>query len=686
MARKPTPQPLAIPPPISKYASGTNSTPLSASAASAKTPKTPRSSFRFTSKTSQSSGDQPSMQAAERGRRKGQPSIPSSQPSKSLITLDEPGRERSSTSPARGGPVSNNKLSKSSSRPLLPESTIRQVAEEAKSRDSERPAVPRDAPVPEPSKNEKTSIVSHFVDTTVVNNCPPGSTTVAGKAIVRRPVGGHTKSDTSISIIDSSAGGAAPSTSIPSTTSPSVSTNNASIRKQKPKPFSLLSRTRSIRHDKDGQSPNELVPIIITEPERAPTSYGGMKTAPLRPDYDTPFRDMMNSAPRNRSADRQAGNTRSSERDPKENARTHPPITPRDYGSSSYLSLMKSSSSKAVSMGRGIFSKVGRSYSGTEKESSVDDENYSLKVINLPLVEQTRLTRISKKLETSRDKTEYWMPAFPWRAIDYLNYRGTETEGLYRVPGSGPQIKRWQRRFDEELDVDLFEQEDLYDINIIGSMLKAWLRELPDELFPKAAQDRVAKECSGSEEVPQLLIDEISNLPPYNYYLLFAITCHLSLLLNHSDKNKMDFRNLCICFQPCMKIDAFCFKFLVVDWAACWKGCKTEKTWMEQEHQLFDPVPPSSGESISSAAVESHDERNVSSSDSSKPSSVNNEHSNTRSKPKPKPLAPRSTSSLSSQDTSSTTTTMTAQEQRTPRLTRELQPLAPIQPLSPMSF
>ena len=93
-------------------------------------------------------------------------------------------------------------------------------------------------------------------------------------------------------------------------------------------------------------------------------------------------------------------------------------------------------------------------------------------------------------------------------------------------------------------------------------MLKAWLRELPDELLPKAAQTRVSNEATDSETVPQALVDELSNLPPFNYYLLFAITCHLSLLLAHSEKNKMDFRNLCICFQPCMKIDAFCFKFL----------------------------------------------------------------------------------------------------------------------------
>ena len=43
---------------------------------------------------------------------------------------------------------------------------------------------------------------------------------------------------------------------------------------------------------------------------------------------------------------------------------------------------------------------------------------YEPKVINLPLVEQTRITRIAKRLEDSKDKTEFWMPALPWRCIE----------------------------------------------------------------------------------------------------------------------------------------------------------------------------------------------------------------------------------------------------------------------------
>ena len=114
-------------------------------------------------------------------------------------------------------------------------------------------------------------------------------------------------------------------------------------------------------------------------------------------------------------------------------------------------------------------------------------------------------------------------------------------------------------------------------------MFKAWLRELPDEIFPKQTQAMIAENCVGATTAPQLLKDELSKLPPYNYYLLFAITCHLSLLHSYVDKNKMDYRNLCICFQPCMKIDAFCFQFLVCDWKNCWQGCWTERPYLAME-------------------------------------------------------------------------------------------------------
>ncbi|KAJ5804507.1 uncharacterized protein N7518_000810 [Penicillium psychrosexuale] len=291
--------------------------------------------------------------------------------------------------------------------------------------------------------------------------------------------------------------------------------------------------------------------------------------------------------------------------------------------SAAIFNNLKSSSSGTADRigkaGKGFFSKITRSGSTNERDMITDD-SYTCSVINLPLIEQARKTRIAKKLEDCRDKTEFWMPALPYRSIDYLNFKGCEEEGLYRVPGSGREVKHWQRRFDTELDIDLFEAPNLYDINTVGSLFKAWLRELPDELFPKSTQTMIAMKCEGAKTAPQLLKDELSKLPPYHYYLLFAITCHLNLLHSYVDQNKMDYRNLCICFQPCMKIDAFCFQFLVCDWKNCWQGCWTEKEYLELEKKMDERDLRVSEEQEAAKAKErasgSH-ERAVSSSSSS---------------------------------------------------------------------
>ncbi len=96
-----------------------------------------------------------------------------------------------------------------------------------------------------------------------------------------------------------------------------------------------------------------------------------------------------------------------------------------------------------------------------------------------------------------------------------------------------------------------------------------------------------------------MLKDELSKLPPFNYYLLFAITCHISLLHSCSEFNKMNYNNLCICFQPAIKIDAFCFQFLILDWRNCWQGCWTEKDFLADELNYLNaaqienqPPPP----------------------------------------------------------------------------------------------
>lgn len=148
----------------------------------------------------------------------------------------------------------------------------------------------------------------------------------------------------------------------------------------------------------------------------------GMKTAPL--EKDRGFREMMNSTNRNRSADRQiaAESDEDALMPPKDKKDSFSvSSSTKDNSGNGFLSNIRSSSSKAADgigrAGRGIFGKLTRSGSTNEREN-MTEENYVFTVINLPLVEQTRRTRISKRLADCRDKTEFWMPALPWRCIE----------------------------------------------------------------------------------------------------------------------------------------------------------------------------------------------------------------------------------------------------------------------------
>jgi hypothetical protein len=145
------------------------------------------------------------------------------------------------------------------------------------------------------------------------------------------------------------------------------------------------------------------------------------------------------------------------------------------------------------------------------------------------------------------------------------------------------------------LDIDLLAEDELYDVNTISSMFKAWLRDMPDEVFPKSIQHKVSSTVGNLSEqqgAPEILKTELSNLPPFNYYLLFAVTAHITMLLNASKENKMTFHNLCVCFMPALKMEMPCFTWLILDWKNCWEGCATERDFMEREYAFLERRDP----------------------------------------------------------------------------------------------
>lgn len=157
------------------------------------------------------------------------------------------------------------------------------------------------------------------------------------------------------------------------------------------------------------------------------------KTAPLQ--QDRSLRDMMSANTRNRSADRkpQSNNSQENLAPRREDRLSGQGLSASNsrvfresggaHGGSHIFSNIKNTSSKAADglgkAGKGIFGKIARSGSSNAKE----EERYVLRVINLPLIDQTRRTRIARRLEDSKDKTEFWMPALPWRCIESVFFK-----------------------------------------------------------------------------------------------------------------------------------------------------------------------------------------------------------------------------------------------------------------------
>jgi hypothetical protein len=200
----------------------------------------------------------------------------------------------------------------------------------------------------------------------------------------------------------------------------------------KPKTKGVLTRSKSIKiEDNLGTRAMLKANPPKVSPEAMGSSWGnsgdGLKIAPLEKGQS--WRSNISFGKlRTQSADRHEGPqhpNRDDDTSSRKDRTEQSSLASGSYNESKGATLMSSLGSGARKMGgkmetarKGIFGKLGRSSSNHERELQIPKEPYQFKVIHMPLVEQTRLTRISSRLESSRDKTEFWMPALPWRCIE----------------------------------------------------------------------------------------------------------------------------------------------------------------------------------------------------------------------------------------------------------------------------
>lgn len=185
---------------------------------------------------------------------------------------------------------------------------------------------------------------------------------------------------------------------------PPRQTEDSSAARRRDKSFKIpLTRQKSTRKDSN------------TTPKPTKQSFDNPpKTAPLKSDWQASSEMLLKP----RGGKQKRG--KSAERAIASESEDNLPLDRKEKDSRhAFVTGSKNVMSKAKTGGGNLLNRLGKlGRTGSNHEKELPDSEYVMKVINLPLIEQTRITRISKDLGSCRDKTEFWMPSLPWRCIE----------------------------------------------------------------------------------------------------------------------------------------------------------------------------------------------------------------------------------------------------------------------------
>jgi hypothetical protein len=147
-------------------------------------------------------------------------------------------------------------------------------------------------------------------------------------------------------------------------------------------------------------------------------------------------------------------------------------------------------------------------------------------------------------------------PQIVMDCISYLETRGLEVEGLFRIPGSSDVVHDLRHRYDSGETGCVF-THPLCEPADVATLLKLYFRDLPNPLIPCEGYSvvldaaRHAQEEKSSETRAQIVCDAtLTSLPNINLSVLSMLLTFLQRVARNSDQNKMTTANLATCFAP----------------------------------------------------------------------------------------------------------------------------------------
>ncbi|KAI8601974.1 hypothetical protein EDD21DRAFT_404051 [Dissophora ornata] len=154
------------------------------------------------------------------------------------------------------------------------------------------------------------------------------------------------------------------------------------------------------------------------------------------------------------------------------------------------------------------------------------------------------------------------VPAVLYRCAEFLEAKGVDEVGLYRIPGSHANVQKLKRIFDTGRDYNLMAM-DAIDPNDIATLLKLYLRELPSPLLPPVLLEQFQSLLTTDQHICHTLRSILFRLPRQNYTVLSFLCRHLSKIAAHAENTKMTVSNLGVVFAPTLAIGSVLFRALL---------------------------------------------------------------------------------------------------------------------------
>ncbi|KAG1812065.1 uncharacterized protein BJ212DRAFT_1277185 [Suillus subaureus] len=159
-----------------------------------------------------------------------------------------------------------------------------------------------------------------------------------------------------------------------------------------------------------------------------------------------------------------------------------------------------------------------------------------------------------EQVRSDSKRGERRVPVIVEKCIDAVEALALDYEGIYRKTGGSGQTKIITQLF-ERGDYGAFDLRDddrFNDICSVTSVLKTYFRQLPVPLLTYDLHGEFISATSLKDPglKTQYMQELINRLPSEHYHTLRLLVLHLHRVLEHSDKNLMNARNLGVVFGP----------------------------------------------------------------------------------------------------------------------------------------